>query len=323
MDLELDIKFRYFPYFRGKQYELIAIKENADLLAANGFIPIIEPVKQGFNALIRTFDAVNVANGTAVLIVNPIYGDHSTSSDEISALLKDGLSSHLNLIVGILLTDSMSIDDVRDILRIHSNRNIAFIHSGFSDGKGLAAFLSTSFPNSWHIFIEGKRERIYRRHFSSSFRCLVKDGFNKRSNREHPPTEFFSDLHLTYSEETMAAFGDFLMVGDEFSESGGPAYSVAIHITFIDSDKDDVMNIHHFKSDRFDTPSDPAGKFAEALLKLEAEVNRSGTLVYQTSAIKEFLELKKREHFPGLGYVKKLSMQHHLETFAQYFSHGG
>jgi hypothetical protein len=314
----MGLSFMYFPYFRGKQYELIAVKENAQLLADNNFIPIIEPVKQGFNALVRTFDAIKTANGTAILIVNPINGDHSTDRAAVLALLDADLASHNKLIAGILLSDSMSIDDVSAILDVHATREIAFIHSGFSDGKGLSSLLSTNYPKSWHVFIDGKREKIYRRHFNSSFRCLVKDGFTKRSNREHPPTEFFSDLHLIYKEEGMTAFGDFLMVGDEFSESGGPAYSVAIHITFIDGDKENVMNIHHFKSDRFDTPTDPAGKFAEALLKLEVEVNRRGTFVYPTNAIKEFLSLKERGHFPGLGYVKKLSMQHHLETLAHF-----
>lgn len=40
----------------------------------------------------------------------------------------------------------------------------------------------------------------------------------------------------------------------------------------------------------------------------------------ETGAIKEFRELYAQSHFPGLGYVKKLSMKHHIETLAHYFS---
>jgi hypothetical protein len=29
--------------------------------------------------------------------------------------------------------------------------------------------------------------------------------------------------------------------------------------------------------------------------------------------------LYEQGHFPGLGYVKKLSMNHHIETLARYF----
>ena len=38
----------YYPYFRGKQYELISIRET---FASSGFVPIIEPVKESLGAL--------------------------------------------------------------------------------------------------------------------------------------------------------------------------------------------------------------------------------------------------------------------------------
>ncbi len=34
----------YHPYFRGKQFELITIREMAALLAEKNFVPVIEPV---------------------------------------------------------------------------------------------------------------------------------------------------------------------------------------------------------------------------------------------------------------------------------------
>jgi hypothetical protein len=117
----------------------------------------------------------------------------------------------------------------------------------------------------------------------------------------------------------MNGFGDFLIVGDEYSEEGGPAYAVAIHLTFIDPDRDDAMYIYHFKSQRQDTPQDPAGKFAEALERMMRVLDKPNSKVLETGAVKEFRALYKQKHFPGLGYVKKLSMNHHIETLAEYF----
>ena len=117
----------------------------------------------------------------------------------------------------------------------------------------------------------------------------------------------------------MEGFGDFLIVGDNYSETGGPAYAVAIHLTFIDPDKDDSMWIYHFVSERQDTPTDPAGKFAEALEKMMRILDRRNSKILETSAVKEFRDLHRQGHFPGLGYVKKLSMNHHVETLAHYF----
>jgi hypothetical protein len=118
----------------------------------------------------------------------------------------------------------------------------------------------------------------------------------------------------------MNGFGDFLIVGDDFYETGGPAYAVAIHLTFIDPDKDDAMYIYHFVSTTKDTPTDPAGKFGEAIKKLIDKLDSGTSKLLETKSIKEFRELHAKGHFPGLGYVKKLSMNHHIDTLAAYFA---
>jgi hypothetical protein len=79
------------------------------------------------------------------------------------------------------------------------------------------------------------------------------------------------------------------------------------------------MQIYHFKSKRTDTPKDPAGKFAEALAAMMKVLNDPKPKVHETDAVKEFRALHEQGHFPGLGYVKKLSMSHHIETMANYF----
>jgi hypothetical protein len=84
------------------------------------------------------------------------------------------------------------------------------------------------------------------------------------------------------------------------------------------------MQIYHFKSERQDTPTDPAGKFAEALAEMMRILGAPGSSkVLETGAVREFRSLYEKGHFPGLGYVKKLSMQHHIETLADYFNHSG
>jgi len=49
----------YYPYFRGKQFELIMLRDNAEFLAKNNIHPIIEPVKDDFTALTRSIKALN------------------------------------------------------------------------------------------------------------------------------------------------------------------------------------------------------------------------------------------------------------------------
>lgn len=85
---------------------------------------------------------------------------------------------------------------------------------------------------------------------------------------------------------------------------------MAIHITYKKNDEE--IWTRHYVSDTQDSPSNPGGKFKEALQKLVDDVNGGG-MPHQTDAIAEFMDLHTSQHFPGLGVVKKLSMQHHLE----------
>ncbi|MCT7057198.1 sce7725 family protein, partial [Salmonella enterica] len=96
------------------------------------------------------------------------------------------------------------------------------------------------------------------------------------------------------------------------------AYAVAIHLTYINTKHEDEMYIYHFVSTTRDTPTDPAGKFAQSLDKLMAALNSGKSMLLETSAIKEFRRLHNPSHFPGLGTVKKLSMIHHIETLANF-----
>lgn len=310
----------YHPYFRGKQFELITIRETAGLMAAAKFVPIIEPVKEALKGLERSLTAVSDAGGHAVVIVNPYHGDHSDDGNSISSLLQDGFHGNDSIAAGVLLKKDMTLSEAVACYDRHKGRRTSFVHAGFTEAKALAERIGSDLPKTRNVFFEAHCGKLYRKHFLDSERVLLRDGFKKRRNADHPSLEEFSDLHVTFEEEGMNGFGDFLMVGDDYTEGGGPAYAVAIHLTFIDPDKDDAMFTYHFVSTTKDTPTDPAGKFGEALKKLITKLNSGTSKLLETSAIKEFRDLHAKGHFPGLGYVKKLSMKHHIETFSNYFA---
>jgi len=305
----------YYPYFRGKQFELITIRETAKLMAASGFVPIIEPVKEGLSGLERTLKAICEADGNAIVIVNPHKGDLAGDGGDISALLTGSFLDKDGITAGILLTGNMSVADALACYKEHEDHSPSFIHAGFTEAKALAEELQ---DKPTHIFFEAYTGKMYWRHFRECERILLRDGFKRRRNADYPVSEKFSDLHLTYEDENMDGFGDFLIVGDDYSESGGPAYAIAIHLTYIDPDREDVMFIYHFVSTSNDTPTDPAGKFAEALKKLITKLDTGDSNLFEGDAIKEFRDLHAKGHFPGLGSVKKLSMKHHIETLANY-----
>lgn len=308
----------YYPYFRGKQFELITIREMAGLLAEKEFIPVIEPVRESLSGLTKTLTAICEAGGHAIVVVNPYHGDHQEDGASITGLLQEYFTDCRNISAGILLRNDMDIGDIMACYNQHASHHPALVHAGFTAPKALAAELGNNMPSLTNIFIDDHANLLYRKHFDRSKRILIRDGFKRKRNADYPEIEEFSDLHVTYRDRGMAGFGDFLMVGDAYTEGGGPAYAVAIHLTFIDPDKDDVMYIYHFVSDTKDTPTDPAGKFAQALAKLITKLDSGTSHILETEAIKEFRALHAKGHFPGLGSVKKLSMKHHIETLANY-----
>jgi len=309
----------YHPYFRGKQYELIAIRETAAKMAALGFVPVIEPVNEALGGLERALDAICEAKGNAIVIVNPKHGDHADDGSGITALLKKGYLTKPNISAGILLKAADTLESAAACYKAHKEHTPTFVHASFTHPKDLAQFLGANLAATRHVFFEdcGK---LYHRHFKGSTRVLMRDGFTREvRNADYPGVDRFSDLHVTFQEEGMNGFGDFLMVGDDFSEGGGPAYAVAIHLTFIDPARENVMFIYHFVSTTRDTPTDPAGKFGQALTKLIEKLDSGTSNLFESDAIQEFRELHAKGHFPGLGYVKKLSMKHHIETMAAFF----
>ena len=152
------------------------------------------------------------------------------------------------------------------------NKDLTLIHAGYQHVRGLAEFLLSSRTRiARHVFIEDYCGRLYRRHWIEGQRILVRDGFQRRLNRDHPPAEVFSDLHITYQEEGMDGFGDFLMVGDASSLKRG---DLPTQLRFTSHSSIRMKMIRCLFITLFQTEpirrTDPAGKFSEALEKLAA-----------------------------------------------------
>lgn len=311
----------YYPYLRGKQFELILLRDNAEFLSQHNIHPIIEPVKADVKALLRAINNLEAYGVNYTLIINPQVG-RSLEKQIITikdVLENDELKPTDNLFLGYIISPSSKNSSIEKILHHYSGYQFSIVHQGFSSGQTLANITGKFSNVKEHIFIENKSGKIYRKHFRKDnlSRILIRDGFDKKMcNKDYPESEHFSDLHITYDDDGMNGFGDYLIVGDSYSETGGPAYAVAIHLTYIGAEDD--MFIYHFKSNRTDSPTDPAGKFLEAVEKLSAAAKKSGSLIFPSKACREFCDLYKKKHFPGLGYVKKLSMQHHIELLADY-----
>ncbi|QOI43026.1 sce7725 family protein [Leptospira interrogans serovar Canicola] len=308
----------YYLYFRNKQNELIALNSLKEKLIESGkIIPILEPVslKAAAKKYIKIFATANLP---LVLIVNPSSGSQSPSSVDVEKeLIKPIDSSYSNLAIGFIIETPQLTASHLKLLSKYSSRKIYLLHKTECDLVSLKSFLSTRLVGDvYHVFYDSKVSTTYRDQFKRYNRIVLRDHFNRRSkNADYPPKEFFTDLHRIYQPDGFQGFGDFSIVGDNFFESGGPAYAVAIH--FVAPQKGnfskDNIDIHHFLSiSNNNTQVDPNGKFLEALKQLVSHVQANPHLRIGLG-VAEFEDLHRRQHFPNLGPVKKISIMHHLE----------
>jgi len=173
----------YHPYLRGKQNELLVIRENARLLSDANFTPIVEPVKGSLIGLQKTLSEIVACDGSAAIVVNPQHGELNQNGDTLTDLLTDNFTEHDQIIAAVLATSTSSITDIVDNCNRHSNHPLALIHIDFPDAKNLASALGSIVDSMKHIFFDSgtTKAKLYQKYFMGAPPVLIRDGFEKRS----------------------------------------------------------------------------------------------------------------------------------------------
>jgi len=305
----------YLPYLRGKQYELLALRELCVLPLDNSKIfPIIEPLKKDLKSVETALIALNRIGIEMQLIVNPEHGD-----------LKGNGSTVLDFIDKVR---GMGLQNVTPTYLIASERDYSFFvetataRGYLASGYSLVHLNQISSVGSLKALVNATAIRFnvihvthqmsLKRGFTTGSLTLLSDPFIKqKKNADYlqVQSEFFSSDYLYYAGEGFHAFADYLTIGASYAEGGMLPYAVAIHLTYKDQTSGEIW-IKHFTSDSNDDYSDTPGKFGEALDKLIDFIDTEGL---HTIACEQFRDYHNRGAFPGLGVVKKLSIMHHIE----------
>jgi hypothetical protein len=297
-------------------YELIALKElAAGGLLGKSIIPVVEPIKitSTFDGLLNAFAKARLE---LAVIYNPEVGDLSGEPNTFDALYSK-LSPCENIIPSILVNDyADAVIEALESKSVHKNTILTMLNSrDFVDNY--AELFETNCPR----YTLAPDERQIRRNIKSG-KVLFEDKFNKQEkNADYLKNEdeFYSDDHLFYIEEGFEGFGDYSVIGNEFNESGFAPRAVAIHIVYFD--KENALRVCHFVSDSNMDITDVAGKFHEAVMKLQNWYN-NGQQRQLTSSLKTLLNHAKDGTYPGLPTIKKLTIMHHLELIGKFLDRG-
>ncbi len=305
----------YFPILRGRQYELLALRECVEKnILSNKIIPIVEPVKVSATYT-KTMETFLKNDKQIVVIRNPQVGTW------MKDLQKEDKSS-------MVATIYNQLEERQIIPGYYVTRGfVSVIKEAIQNGIPVDSMVilcnNPEYIDEYSIVMEGKTPRYniipdkgeFRRRIRTN-RIMCEDHFPKQMRNVdylEMEEEFFSSDHIYYEEDGYKGFSDYVIVGEEYNDTGFAPYAVAIHITFFD-DKGN-LKVAHFVSDTNDDISDPARKFAEANQKL-VEWNNNHKL--ETHGIQEFIKAYDKQTYPGLGMLKKFSIMHHLEMMGKY-----
>lgn len=300
----------YYPYLRGKQFELLALREFAEKHSDNCHIfPIIEPVKAGFNSIKIAINKLNEKSIPFALILNPqngeLIGKVETILKELEELLSDtekwmpayivntnskGIKAHIESqkYPHAMLICQDSIDtanpDFKELIEIYEVKKVIFADNN----------------------------RLFKRELGRLRKEIIRidDNFKpqkRNSDYCNIDEEKFSEEVFFYTEDGFIGFADYTVLPSTFIEGGMLPYALAIHLTY---KKNEEIWVKHFVSDTNDDNTNIQGKFGEAAKKA---VLFFQSLHYSNDAISELTSYYNNHQYPGLGVLKKISIKNHLE----------
>lgn len=309
----------YYPYLRGKQFELKALREFAAENCHEGrIIPIIEPVNKSISAMEAAVGQFVENNFKFAMILNPSDGDFrypevrfelpenplmtENMKAWIPTYLYQGDPVRLNTQIAesvydnvmIVFRKCVDVDNV-DVMTLLSNSKVRWIVNDFGN---------MVMRRTKHALLEIGKDVI-----------ILEDCFKTRKrNTDYSDSvdEPFSEMFYYYRDEEFSGFSDYTALSSEFIDGGMLPYAIAIHLTY-ERAKDQIY-IHHFVSDTNYDQSNVRLKFAEAARKIEPFFRDKA----RTSAVSELIDrADASDGYPGLGYLKKLSVKNHLELVSR------
>ena len=300
----------YYPYLRGRKYELLALREFAEnSVRKNNVIPIIEPVKSSNSDFKLAIPKMINGGLKFALILNPYNGDFKNSNFSLDGI--DDLLINTDYWIPAFIIKNNYIE-VKKLIDFYNYENVMLICTDLTDTNAVDfQKLALSKPVN---YIVHKDKRVLNKLAIDGNKDLIilDDNFNvQKRNIDYLPMseEKFSDEHLLYNQERFVGFSDYTCLSSQFKEGGSAPYAVAIHLTYQKPNKE--IWIRHFTSTINSTSqANIQGKFAEAAGKAIKFIDANGISTKATEELKKYYgELR----YPGLGVAKKMSVKHHIE----------
>lgn len=219
----------YFPYLRGRQNELIAIRELVEAKRlSDRIIPIIEPVKVS-STLVKTLTVFNKADKKIVYIVNPVVGSYLS---DLEVLKNEKIRDNINAVISLETkkkVESRSL--ILGMILCSDSSSMQHYRSKYDSSYSWLAVCTEvdTLPNYTDVFDEGEADynlfpddsSFRRRMRKNKNKVMLANRFKKLDrNTDYLGVEnVFSEDHIIYEEDNYFGFSDYSIVGDDYSET--------------------------------------------------------------------------------------------------------
>ena len=285
----------YYPYFRGKQFDLLALKtliEEERL--SKKIIPIIEPVKN--SPTLKKFLALTQTKNHFIFIIeNPQAGDF---------LKEEGYTElqELDMPKAAIIDQSLeTMALVPELLVVFESSPVLMSDWQVSTSKVLVheEFRLLQKIQGELILSEDPFTRLPR----TSFYLEKKD-------------ELFSNTHLTFHKKGFIGFSDFSIDSRIYYDQSYPSPILSLHLVYFEGEN---LRIHHFLSEE-ELPSQKQ-KFMDLMNKITSFGIDKLCGEQPTLGLQLLLENQAQDKFPGMGVMRKAAVMHHMELMSRYLDH--
>jgi len=301
----------YMPYLHGKQEELMALVSMSPSLGEL-VVPIIKPVNVDLSRTVGRLARIS-ADSRLALIMNsdkgpnrrpPTYGEATGVLS--SPRLKDTVH---NVLPAFELRGGTPLAEFERFSQDFADRICVVVHKRHTySAAELQRVMHFSQPPV-HVYIEPGVSATSLAALPSRANLVLRDGFSScERNALYPAQSAFDDLAYQYQARHFAGFGDFCMIGDSYSATGGPARAVALHLT---EDRGSELIMNHLVSTAVGV--DVATMYFEALELLSACLGTPVRDDLDTQGSRMYVESRRNRQYHGLGLAKRWSIMHHLE----------
>ncbi|GGC90192.1 sce7725 family protein [Enterococcus wangshanyuanii] len=281
----------YYPYFRGKQFDLLALTTLlTNQRLSKNIVPIIDPVKN--SATLKKFLVeIKKKQHPFFMIQNPQAGDFLTLTG----------ANYLNL---LSVPKASIIDQPIETFPNNAQLFIAERAAPVLESDWQSNQIPVLLPEEFRLLQKVQGPKI-----------LSQDVYTRLPRAEfyqECPDELFSTAHLTFHKRGFIGFSDFSIDSRIYYEQSYPSKYLSLHLVYFEKE---VLRIHHFLStnEELSQKEQFFDLMEQLILWKETLCGEETTLGFTL-----LLEAFSADKFPGMGVMRKAAVMHHLELMSRY-----